>query len=208
MKRTPCFLHIACCYVVLVIRSRLSGAVAPEPRRDTLLKFDCVTGCSFGMRDETPVTETRTVSRQAHVYRGAFGAHVSMVLRRLLRLWSVNAHPGPPPQVCYGAATKDISKGAYIGSVERRKLGVTNFHVFSLISSMWTPRASGLSRCPGQRRCLPLAGCVPFSWTARHNRSTGLRSVELCSGARAWRSGAQMYVPFFHGRPGERARPE
>ncbi|CAN0586829.1 unnamed protein product, partial [Ectocarpus sp. 12 AP-2014] len=37
---------------------------------------------------------------EAHVYRGAFGAHVSMVLRRLLRLWSVNAPPGPPPQVC------------------------------------------------------------------------------------------------------------
>ncbi|CAM9670030.1 unnamed protein product, partial [Scytosiphon promiscuus] len=41
---------------------------------------------------------SHVVIDEAHVYRGAFGAHVSMVLRRLLRLWSVNAEPGPPPQ--------------------------------------------------------------------------------------------------------------
>lgn len=77
---------------------------ASDSRRDTVLKVDCVTDCSCGTRDEAPVKKAQTVSRQAHVYRGAFGAHVSMVLRRLLRLWSVNAHPGPPPQVCYRAA--------------------------------------------------------------------------------------------------------
>eukprot|EP00752_Nemacystus_decipiens_P007203 g6448.t1 len=48
---------------------------------------------------------SHVVIDEAHVYRGAFGAHVSMVLRRLLRLWSVNAQPGPPPQFICCSAT-------------------------------------------------------------------------------------------------------
>ncbi|CAM9481571.1 unnamed protein product [Discosporangium mesarthrocarpum] len=42
---------------------------------------------------------------EAHVYRGAFGAHVSMVLRRLLRLWAVHAQCGatPPQFICCSA---------------------------------------------------------------------------------------------------------
>ena len=69
-----------------------------------------------------PLADALTARRdfrtlQAHVYRGAFGAHVSMVLRRLLRLWAVNANDlGLPPQVCVQATAASVSEARFSSS--------------------------------------------------------------------------------------------
>ncbi|CAM9143408.1 unnamed protein product [Choristocarpus tenellus] len=54
---------------------------------------------------------------EAHVYRGAFGSHVSMVLRRLLRLWALYAGSGPPPQFISCSATMLDSPGHFASLV-------------------------------------------------------------------------------------------